>query len=146
MAYSTQSDVQTAIGGSVRLREFSDLENTGSIDAAVVARAIAEADGIINSYIGHRFAVPLAVVPATVSTLSARWASRILRMNRYQGQIDPSAVDQEKLDHKWLEGVAEGLYSLGVEPTPPKASIVIDKAAPRAGTALVSRQRTRGMW
>lgn len=146
MAYSTQADVQVAIGGGDRLREYSDIENSGAVDVAVVAAAIAEADGVIDSYVGHRYAVPLAVVPDVIVRLSARWAARVLRVNRYQGAQVTEDLDREKIDREWLDSVAHGIVSLGIEPTPPKASIVIDKAAPRPGTALVSRLRTRGMW
>jgi len=149
MAYSTQSQVQTAVGGSVNLVQLADLEDTAEVDngagvALVVADAIKRADGVIDSYVGHRYAVPLSPVPDVVSELSASMAARILRRNRYRGQ--PMYDDQkaEEIDREWLQGVSRGTISLGIEPTPVKASIVNDKAAPRDSSLEISRCRLKG--
>lgn len=144
MPYSTQSDVQIAAGGATNLAQLSDLENAAAIDASVVAAAIRTADGVINSYVGHRYAVPLAVVPDTIRDLSAAWAVRVLRKNRYNGAPLTDDQEAEKIDREWLVGVADGTISLGLEPTPEKASMVIDKAAPRDSALETSRDRLRG--
>jgi len=149
MAYSTQSDVQAAAGGSANLVALADLDGTfpgdaGASVATTTAAAIRTADGVINSYVGHRYAVPLATVPDTIRDLSASWAVRVLRKNRYSGAPLTDDQEQEKIDREWLEGVADGTISLGIEPTPEKASIVIDKAAPRDSSLETSRERLRG--
>jgi phage gp36-like protein len=146
MAYSTLAQVQTAVGGPDRLRELSDLSNVNLLDATVVAAAIAEADAEIDSYIGHRFAVPLSVAPPIVALKSAAWAARILRRNRYNGQPLQDDLDREATDREWLRGVADGTISLGIEPSPAGASMVIDRAGLRDPTLDVSRQRTKGFW
>lgn len=146
MAYSTQDQVQRAVGGPAKLLELSDLTNgmTPAIDAVVVADAIFEADAVIDSYIGHRSAVPLSPVPPIVSALSASWAARVLRRDKYNGQVLQDDIDREKIDRAWLADVARGLVSLGIEPTPAKASQVNDKAGQRDTGALVSRERLKG--
>lgn len=148
MAYSTQAKVQNAVGGPAKLLELTDLANANAptIDAAVVNQAISEADGIINSYVGHRFAVPLTTVPDVIVNLSTAWAARVLRRGKYNGQILQDDIDREVIDRKWLDGVAKGLISLGIEPTPAKASIVNDKSGTRSSSLVVSRQRLRGIW
>lgn len=146
MAYSTQDQVQVAVGGSAKLAELTDLENGAAIDPAVVNAAIDEADGEIDGYIGHRYAVPLATVPPTVAALSARWAARVLRRNKYNGTELTDDLTREETDRKWLTAVGLGTISLGIEPTPAKASIVIDKASTRDSTKLVSFERLKGMW
>lgn len=146
MAYSTHAQVEIAVGGPARLVQLADLDNTGVENAGVVDQAIAVADSAINSYLGKRFAVPLAPTPIVISHLSAYWAARILRRNRYNGQPLQDDNDQEQVDREWLVGVSEGAFSLGIEPTPTKASMVVDKAAVRDPTKTVSRDRTRGFW
>jgi phage gp36-like protein len=149
MPYSTLSDVQIAVGGQANLIELADLDESflddgGASMSLAVEQAIRTADGIINSYIGHRHKVPLATVPDTVIDLSAAWAARILRRNRYRGQPLIDDQEAEKIDREWLTNVAKGLVSLGIEPTPEKASIVIDKAAPRDTTLSISNCRMKG--
>jgi phage gp36-like protein len=146
MAYCTQLDVQIAVGGLIKLAQLSDQDNLlgGAVNAAVVDAAIAEACSEIDSYVGHRHAVPLATVPAIVNKKAASWAARVLRANLYNGQPLPDDLEREQIDRTWLEGVAKGIISLGIEPPPPKASIVNDKVSERDPTLLVSRRRLRG--
>jgi phage gp36-like protein len=148
MAYSTQALVQNAVGGPEKLLQLTDLANANAptIDAAVVAQAIAEADSVIDSYVGHRFAVPLSPIPPVVRDLSTAWTARVLRRNKYNGQVLQDDIDREVVDRKWLEGVAKGVISLGIEPTPAKASMINDKAGQRSPLLVVSRQRLRGIW
>lgn len=146
MAYSTLAQVQTAVGGPARLLQLSDLTNVGTIDTAVVAAAIAEADAEIDGYVGHRYGVPLSPVPDLVSRKSAAWAARVLRRNLYNGQPLQDDLDREETDRKWLQMVAEGTVSLGIEPVPHKASIVNDKSGLRDPTAGLTRDRLRGIW
>lgn len=156
MAYSTFDDVRIAVGGSRNLVELADLEETAA-DAGdtpaeqltdpnvidVVNKAIAEADGIINGYLKQRSAVPLAVVPDEISAMSSAWAARILRRQRYKQQPLTEDQEAEKIDRLYLADVAKGIIQLGVEPTPEKSSIVIDKAAPRDTTLDISRHRMK---
>lgn len=144
MAYCVQADVEIAVGGADKLRQLTDQAGAGTVDVNVLAAAIAEADAELNSYIGHRYAVPLSPVPDIVKLKSAAWAARVLRRNLYQGVALTDLADAEKLDREWLKGVATGVISLGIEPTPEKSSITIDKAAPRDPTLKVSAARLRG--
>ncbi len=146
MAYSTQAQVETAVGGPVRLAELSDLDNSGVADAGVIAEAIAEADGEIDSYLGQRFFVPLATVPAVIASKSAAWAARVLRRNRANGRPLDDDIAREEIDIKWLLKVADGTISIGIEPGPPKASKVIDKVGLRDSAASVGRERLKGFW
>lgn len=144
MAYCTQADVEIAVGGPAKLVQLSDQDGSGAVDAGVVANAIAEADAEINSYIGHRYAVPLSPVPDIIKLKSAAWAARVLRRNLYNGQPLADDLEREATDIKWLDRVATGVVSLGIEPTPEKASIVVDKAGARDPSLKVSALRLRG--
>ncbi len=142
MAYTTQAAIESAIG-------VGDLEALSLVDgataSAVVAFAIAEADAVIDSYAHKRYAVPFATVPATVAALSARMAVRILRRDRRM-VLTQDAID-EATDRKWLEHLAKGLVSVGVEPSPDASELVVDKAGERSPTLkAVSRDRLKGFW
>ena len=156
MAYSTIDDVRVAVGGNRNLVELADLEDTaqaaGGTPAqqaahadvvAVVNKAIAEGDGVINAYLKQRSAVPLATPPDEIKAMSAGWAARVLRRQRYKGQPIAEDQDAEKIDREFLQKIAEGTIQLGIEPTPAKSSIIIDKAAPRDSTFTISRERTK---
>jgi phage gp36-like protein len=141
--YSTLAMVQTAAGGSDTLRQISDVEETGAIDADVVADAINDADSVIDSYIGQRVSTPLTVVPRSIQSVSAGWAVRVLRRNRNKGMSSPDDLAADKRDEDWLKLVSEGKASLGIDPPPVKATMVVDKAALRDSTLTVSRERMK---
>jgi len=156
MAYSTFDDVRVAVGGSRNLVELADLEETAAsfgntpalqlTDPAVVdvvAKAIAEADGIINGYLKQRSAVPLAAPPAEIAAMSAGWAARVLRRQRFKQQPISEDQEAEKIDREYLANIAKGIIQLGLTTTPTKADIVIDKAAPRDSSLSISRERTK---
>lgn len=148
MAYCTQLQVQNAVGGPAVLLQLTDLANANAptIDSTVVDQAIAEADSLINSYVGHRFAVPLSPIPVVITNLSAAWTARVLRRNKYNGQPLQDDLDREETDRKWLELVAKGMVSLGIEPSLTPASEALDIASTRDSTKQISRRRLRGSW
>lgn len=143
MPYCAQSDLQTLIGVD-SLRELSDLDNTGAVDATRVTSAITTAQGMIDSYVGQRMAVPLNPVPDVIATMCAEWAVRVLRRRRYKGQPISEDQEAEKIDRDWLDKVANGTVSLGIEPNPVKASSVIDKAAQRDPSLAISLAKLGG--
>lgn len=148
MAYCTQADVQISVGGAIKLAQLSDLDNvlSGAVNVAAVAAAIDEASAEMASYIGHRISVTAiqASIPRVVVNKAAAWAARILRRNAYNGQPLADDLDREKMDREWLMHVADGTISLGVEPAPRDADVIIDKAAPRDSSLNISRAKLRG--
>jgi phage gp36-like protein len=147
--YSTQEDVRLAAGGWQNLVELADVEQTFSSDggaglAEAVAAAIREADGVINSYLGQRYLVPVVGTVDTIRSMSAAWAVRVLRRARYKGQPMQEDIDQEKIARAWLTLVAKGEIQLGVEPIPEKGSVIVDRASSRDGTLDLSREKLKG--
>lgn len=67
MTYATQQDLITRVGEQelIQLTDRAD-PPAGSVDAAVVAAALGHADALIDSLVGARYPVPLAVVPSIV--------------------------------------------------------------------------------
>ena len=148
MAYCVEADVQTSVGGAIKLAQLSDLDNvlSGAVNHTAVTAAIDEASAEMASYIGHRISINAiaASIPRVVVNKAAAWAARVLRRNAYNGQPLADDLDREKMDREWLMQVAEGRVSLGVEPAPRDADVVTDKAAPRDSTLNISRARLRG--
>ncbi len=104
MPYCTQEDIEKL----VPLQELVELttDSGDEVDAAVVDEAIAKADAEIDSYLGRRYALPFAVTPPRVKSLSVDMASYHLYSRRsgvpeVREQNYKNAVD-------FLAGVAAG--------------------------------------
>lgn len=138
MAYSTQDDVQLAVGGSVHLIELSDQENTGSINAAVVVAAIANADAWINSYLQRRYAVPLAIVPDEIRRMSAAEAVYLMKAGR--NMVGQQEIDRHEERLGFLRDCSKGLASPGVDPEPPASTNVAPAILPRSTDENISRE------
>lgn len=150
MPYSTRAQVQTAMGGFNALIQTADPEGLypgdgGAGAMAAVDAAIDLADGNINAYLRQRYSVPLAGgnITNVVQDLSSRWAARILRRNNWRMQPLESDVIAEEADIKLLMRIARGDVQLGIEPTPAKSGIVIDKAGARDSTKSLTRDRLK---
>lgn len=82
---------------------------------ARIEQVITETDGLINGYIGGRYALPLASVPLVLST----WARAIARYKLHpyrEGEERSDPIVRDYRDAlKFLQLVADGKFSLGVE-------------------------------
>lgn len=109
MTYVTSDTMQSRFGVD-ELIQLTDPDNRGNIDAAVMAQAIADADGLIESYIVRAVALPLTEIPANLS----RAAADITRFYLYRD--DPPENVQKRYDEavRWLKDVAAGKATLGV--------------------------------
>lgn len=117
MAYATVQDMIGRFGETEMLRLSSvDGELPETVNAVPVEQAIADADGIIDSYLRKRYRVPLAPVPQVITRASCILARYDLSVG---GDRDPA--DQVKNDRKdivaWLTQLANGTATLeGVAP------------------------------
>lgn len=117
MSYATQAELETRFGAA-ELAQLTDRIEGAVIDAAVVARAIADADAEIDAYLATRYALPLASVPA----LLARMACDIARY-RLHAEGAPERIRKTYEDAvRDLKAVARG-------------DIKIDGAAPLTAAA-----------
>lgn len=141
MAYVTRDDIEAEIGADI-LTALADLDNDGIEDAGVVDSAIAGADALINSYASKRFAVPFNPPSPTITDLAIRLAIYGLRRKKQALTAQDIAVNAD--DRLWLKALADGDVLPGVEPLPPKGSIMRDVASPRPSAKDVSRAKLKG--
>ncbi|MDD5479651.1 DUF1320 domain-containing protein [Rhodoferax sp.] len=69
MTYASQSDLTERFGVD-ELAQRSNRLDGSAIDAGVVARALADADAEIDSYLATRYALPLASTPTVINRLA----------------------------------------------------------------------------
>lgn len=115
-AYCTPSDLVVCFGPA-ELLAVADRDLDGVVDAAVVASAIETASSIIDSYIGTRYALPLATVPATLKAICEDLARHAL----YTVEPMKIVIDNRDAAIARLKDIARGIASLDV-PAPPAAS------------------------
>lgn len=87
----------------------ADDEATEIVEA-VMADALADADGEINSYISGRYALPLAEVPRMLVTV----ACDIARYRLYKDDADEVVTDRYKAAVAFLKDVSAGRAALGI--------------------------------
>lgn len=75
-------------------------------------------DAEIDGYLGERYAVPLAEVPAVISRLSCLLTRHGLYERRYPGEVPKSVEEGRDRAIKLLEGMAKGKPTLSLQPAP----------------------------
>lgn len=117
MSYATQQDLIDRYG-EAEMKDVADRDGDDAIDAEVVAGAIADAETLIDGYVGSRYALPLAAAPALLTQLACEIA-------RYKLHKDsPPEVVAKNYDAalRSLRDIADGRMALPVgeaeTPTP----------------------------
>ena len=107
--YISQADLVLRFG-EAQIQDLSDRNNTGAIDPAIVAQAITDTCARIDGYLGARYTLPLATLPAAIPTLACDICRYILAerptdemRNRYEDAL------------AWFGKVAEGKFGLGLD-------------------------------
>lgn len=117
-AYCTQADL-IARFGEEELLANADRNGDAVIDGAVVTAAIEAASSIIDSYIGARYALPLATVPGTIKSICEDLARHALTT------VEPLkiVVDNRDAAIARLKDISRGVAILDVPaPAPADAS------------------------
>jgi phage gp36-like protein len=73
MTYAAESDL-TERFGALELAQRTDRTNGTTVDAAVLGRALADADAEINGYLATRYTLPLASTPPLINRLACEIA------------------------------------------------------------------------
>ncbi len=141
MAYATQTDMEDRFGAAelVKLTDRDD-PPAGQIDAAVLARAIADAEAEINGYLAGRYALPLASVPAVL----ARIACDLARYYLYDDWTNEPVRDRYEDAVRLLKGISEGKIALGIDPATQDPVTPSGAASSTAATRVFSRDTMRG--
>ena len=118
MNYCTLEDIRGHVP-EARLVEITDDMNpnaTGTVNVAVVEKAIAESSDIIDAYIGKRFKLPLPGIPSVLRTICVDLSI----YNLYERVTELNVSDGMQLRYKnalsLLKGIAEGEGSIGIVP------------------------------
>lgn len=123
MTYALQADLVTAFGEDelVQLTDRAD-PPAGTLDAAIVTRALEAADGEIDSYLATRYSLPLASVPVILRDCAAD----IARYRLHDRGVPDRVKDAYEKRIAWLRDVAANRASIGLAPeslTPSSAGI-----------------------
>ncbi|MCR9218931.1 MAG: DUF1320 domain-containing protein [Alphaproteobacteria bacterium] len=133
MSYATQQDLIDRFGEE-ELLALADRDGDGAIDAAVVDRALADAAGLIDSYIGARYRLPVDPVPAQLVAAAAA----IARWHLYADAPHERVSEAYRATLAWLKDVAAGradLDAAGVEPAADESGAPVFDGAPRVFSA-----------
>ncbi|MFQ5765414.1 MAG: gp436 family protein [Rhodospirillales bacterium] len=115
MPYSTQSDIQKLLTPQ-QLVQLTDDDRDGLADAAVVTEAIAQADGVIDSYLARRYTVPLTTVPAVIRAASVDIG--IWNLYARRSIANESREKRYNATIAFLRALADGKATLGITPAP----------------------------
>lgn len=111
MTYAVSQDLVDRFG-STELEQLTDRTNVppSTIDAVVVSRALVDADGVIDGYIGKQYALPLNVVPPVLVKVAADLARYFL----HGEAADKDSIVTRNYNNAiaWLKDVAKGLVSI----------------------------------
>lgn len=126
MSYASQADLVASFG-SLEITQVTDRNRTGTIDADAVAQALADADELINSYLGERYTLPLPEVPRMVVSVACDIARHRLHKEGLHEEVRKRYEDALR----WLKDVAAGRSGLGL----PEGSEPVSRSGIRSGQA-----------
>lgn len=140
MPYATQQQMIERFGADeiVQLTDRA-IPPTGVIDAAVLDRALVDADDIINGHLGGRYSVPLAQPSVTVM----RIASEIARFLLHRESAPETVQKRYDAAIRFLRDAADGRVSLGIDAGGAPAQ-VSDTAQVVSSAPVFGREASKG--
>lgn len=138
MTYATQTQLTERFGAAmlVNLTDRAAVA-TGAIDVAVIARALADTDAMIDGYLAARYTLPLTEVPPLVADLAMQIAIYKLHVN------DPDPKISKDYDNalRMLRDIGTGavrISAAGIEPAGATANgvVVTDRERPFTESAM----------
>jgi len=109
MAYCTEQDLITRYGEK-ELIQLTDKDNVGQLDLDVIESAIADADSLIDGYLGGRYGLPIKPVPRALG----RIACEICRYYLYENLASDEVKDRYNEAVKSLKAISKGEMSIGI--------------------------------
>lgn len=145
MAYATQDELMDAAGGAAAYLQLTDIDDDGAADAAVVARAQAAAHAWINSFLGSRYATPVANPTAELRRLEAEETIYRLRASKPAAAIGEFDTQFRRDRETQLKAYQSGSLRPDIAANMPSTGRAVVVTAEDAG-ADVSRSSLKGMW
>ncbi|MBU1109966.1 MAG: DUF1320 domain-containing protein [Candidatus Riflebacteria bacterium] len=124
MTYCTQDDIEKQIPEQT-LVDLTDDDGVDAVDEDIVARAIADADEEIDSFVSVAYSLPLASTPGLVRRMSVDLAIGNLYAHRPHLEIPETLKDRIKATRQALDKLALGKIKLDV-PDPASAVSAVD--------------------
>ena len=112
MAYSLQADLLEQISED-KLIQLTDDDDTGSIDADTITRAITDADAEIDGYAATRYDVPFSPVPVSIRKLSVDIAIYNLYARRKGAPEDRRTRYNDAI--RFLKDLSKGIVTPGAD-------------------------------
>ena len=116
MAYSTIDNLLALLPAAALIKLSNDQAGAIAVDMTTIAAAIAQADTVIDGYVGVQRQVPLDPVPGLIRTISANLA--IFNLYRRRNQVPEIWESQYKADIGVLLKISTGSISFGSDVTP----------------------------
>ncbi|EKE75189.1 gp436 family protein [Gallaecimonas xiamenensis] len=107
--YAALADMQARFG-EVELVDLTDRTGTGAIDQAVLDNALDDAAATIDGYLGARYPLPLATVPAVLT----RVACDLARYYLYDERATEAVTKRHDDALKMLRSIGDGTVTLGL--------------------------------
>lgn len=116
MAYCDQDDILDQIDED-ELIQLTDDDDTGDVDADIVAKAIADADAEIDGYCAARYTVPFDPVPVIIRKMSVDIAA----YNLYARRRGATEGRKERYSNavRFLRDLSKGMITLGADAPSP---------------------------
>lgn len=119
MTYATLADMQARFNDRELIQLTDESDAPAAIDEIKVGKALTDASGLIDSYIGGRYTLPLATVPHQLVRFCCDIAWKYLWGDRASEQVQKN----HDAALKFLEHVSAGKAKLDVEGSPAPSNV-----------------------
>lgn len=110
MGYCSQADLVLEIG-TTALTELTDDAGEGEVDADIVTFVIANADAVIDGYLGMVYTLPLTATPTLIRKISLDLSVYDLYSRKTSGEIPPIRAERRAEAVALLEKIGAGTIS-----------------------------------
>lgn len=131
MSYAALSDL-IARFGELELIQLTDAATPGIVDETVVARALADAEALVDGHLGGRYSLPLATVPPVL----AGAVCDIARARLYKDVVPEAVENRHDAALTYLRQLGQGKITLGASPEPASTNDARIVSAPRRREGL----------
>lgn len=139
MTYAIQQNLIDRFGLD-ELIQLTDRNNANALDSTVISRALADADAQINGYLAARYTLPLETVPGILE----KCACDIARYQLFENRVTDIVRERFENTIKFLQDVASGKASLGVDNNNEQPKVTGGKAQLSSTPPVFRRDASQG--